>query len=612
MTQAPALDLLQTMPQSMVMVSSSAFMAQRSKGFLQRAYEHRTVIAVSLAFLSVCCSLSGWILASDFKQAEDVVKLIAEVAGGFAPSASLETGGPSHVMITLGRVFGLSTTICSAILIGIATMGQTLSAFWTRHVRRGHAIVVGETPMAERIVRIFRAKGLYTVHVVTKTRATNAPFEAAKITGFGLDDLVMQAGLAKAATVVVDTGNDAATLSIGRSIWSHLDGHSNHLQRIALRIADPLLADATTAVMLPTTSGQPPRPQLFDENQIMAQAQLRQLPLFRIAGALRQDRVHALILGFGDLGEKLLDQVMLTSVAGKLGAPMVTIADRAAPQTEARFRARRPGVAASLEIDFITLEVGLDPLDDGDPPAGLSQLLSRGKRHPYTCVFIALPTDSHTLQAAQLLQRLRERHGLLAVPLILGSRSADDWPQRNPVPWDEAKPGEGTLTMSLSDVDLAEILLLPETRDRLARLLHETYRKGPAASGPAAVAWENLPETYRRATLRAADHVPAKLWTIGLTPERSSQILSPQDSAKLEALLQAGENDPHLHDLARVEHERWMVERKLDGWRHGATRDNQRLIHPLLVPWEILQKSPAEVKKDSDQVLAALKQMLGR
>ncbi len=596
----------------MFMVSSSAFMAQRSKGFLQRAYEHRTVIAVTLAFLSICCSLIGWIAASEFKQVEDLVKLLAEVAGGFAPSASLETGGPSNAMITLGRAFGLATTICSAILIGIATMGQTLSAFWTRHFRRDHAIVVGETPLAERIVRIFRAKGIYTVHVVAKVRAANAPFEAEKITGFGLDDLVEQAGLAKAATIVVDTGADASTLYVGRAIWSHLDGRLHRLKRLALRIADPLLADATTTAMLPTSDAQAPRPQLFDENHIMAQAQLLQLPLFRIAGALKQDRVHALILGFGDLGEKLLDQVMLTSVAGKLGPPMVTVADRAAAATEVRFRARRPGVAASLDIDFVCLDVGVDPLDDGDPPKGLAQLVKRGATHPYTCVFIALPTDSDTLQAAQLMQRLRERHGLLEVPLILGSRSADAWPQANAAVWDEAKPGEGRTTMALCDADLAQYLLEPEQGEKLARLLHETYRKGPAATGAAAVDWQYLPETYRRATLRAADHVPAKLWTLGLNADRGGLQLSPSESAKLEALLQAGENNPLIADLARVEHERWMVERKLDGWRHGPVRDNTLLIHPLLVSWEKLQKSPAEVKKDSDQVLAALKQVVGR
>jgi RyR domain len=534
------------------------------------------------------------------------------VAGGFSPSALLEKEPVANVMITFGRSFGLATTICSAILIGIATMGQTLSAFWTRHFRRDHAIVLGETLLAERIVRIFRAKGIYTVHVVAKVRAANAPFEAEKITGFGLDDLVEQAGLAKAATIVVDTGTDASTLYVGRAIWSHLDGCAHRLQRLALRIADPLLADATTAAMLPTSDSQPPRPRLFDENHIMAQAQLLQLPLFRIAGALKQDRVHALILGFGDLGEKLLDQVMLTSVAGKLGAPMVTVADRAAVQTEARFRARRPGVAASLDIDFVSLDVGVDPMDDGDPPKGLAQLVKRGAAHPYTCVFIALPTDSDTLQAAQLMQRLRERHGLLEVPLILGSRSADAWPQQKAAVWDESKPGDGRTTMSLSDADLAEYLLEPQLREKLARLLHDTYRKGPAASGPAAVEWQHLPETYRRATLRAADHVPAKLWTLGLTVERGGLQLSPSESAKLETLLQAGEDNPLIADLARVEHERWMVERKLDGWRYGPVRDNKLLIHPLLVSWEMLQKSPSEVKKDSDQVLAALKQVVGR
>lgn len=589
---------------------------RRSTGLLQSAYLHRIVLTVMLAFIAITFSLLGWLLHLQFESPRDVVTLVAYVAGSFAPGSSLPESPAPNLLVAVGRGFGLAAAICSALLIGVATMGQTLSAFWTRNFRRGHAIVVGETALAKRVVRILKARGFHTIVVVTHARAPNGPLEADRITGTSLEDLVQYTGLSRASTIVVDADSDAATLSIGHAIWMQLSKNSGGaMERLALRVADPLLADATTEFMLPKTSAEPPRPSLFDENQIMAQTQLRQLPLFRIAGALGQKRVHALIFGFGDLGEKLLDQVMLTSVAGKLAVPAVTVVDRDAETAEARFRARRPGVANTLGIRFVKLDVGREPLEDGAPPKGLSDLLKLGKICPFTAIFVALSEDSQTLRVAQLLRRLRARQGLLLVPLIYSRRAADAWPQDGADHWDEKEPEKGFFAMGLSDDDLAECLLEPESRQKLAKLLHETYRKDAVRKKPSNAPWDVLHDTYRRASFHAADHLPAKLWSLGITPECNTAHgikVSRTDAVKLENLLRKGANNPQVYELARIEHERWMVERKLDGWHYGPERNDSLLIHPLLLPWSSLQKKPIEVKKDSDQVLVTLKQLVGQ
>jgi hypothetical protein len=62
-----------------------------------------------------------------------------------------------------------------------------------------------------------------------------------------------------------------------------------------------------------------------------------------------------------------------------------------------------------------------------------------------------------------------------------------------------------------------------------------------------------------------------------------------------------------LENLARIEHERWMIDRKLDGWSYGRERDNTRRLHPLLVRWEELKKSPEQVSKDVNIVLETLR-----
>jgi hypothetical protein len=130
-------------------------------------------------------------------------------------------------------------------------------------------------------------------------------------------------------------------------------------------------------------------------------------------------------------------------------------------------------------------------------------------------------------------------------------------------------------------------------------------------NSPTTVPWPQLAETYRRANIRAAEHLAAKLWSLGL-PDFTGRlpgagrlpILSPADRAALAAITP---DDPRVQVLAELEHGRWMLDRLLDGWRYGAVRDNAQRIHPLLVPWAQLAHDEAEVAKDRRVVLETLR-----
>lgn len=44
-------------------------------------------------------------------------------------------------------------------------------------------------------------------------------------------------------------------------------------------------------------------------------------------------------------------------------------------------------------------------------------------------------------------------------------------------------------------------------------------------------------------------------------------------------------------------HDRWLANKKTAGWKWGPVRDDDRLIHPCMVPYE--QLPPAEQAKDA-------------
>jgi hypothetical protein len=58
--------------------------------------------------------------------------------------------------------------------------------------------------------------------------------------------------------------------------------------------------------------------------------------------------------------------------------------------------------------------------------------------------------------------------------------------------------------------------------------------------------------------------------------------------------------EEEIQKLARVEHARWMAEKILQGWSYGIPRDNEKKIHPSLLPYD--QLSDEDKGKDIDSV----------
>ena len=416
--------------------------------------------------------------------------------------------------------------------------------------------------------------------------------------------LIEAAGVRRARHLIIACGSDADTIQYAAPLLKSLSQGGQRLHSVALRVADPTLANITSEAIARATAGLP-RPVLFDENLAVARAALAQYPLYEMAAARGQARVHALIIGFGDFGEKLADQVFLTCVAGDLAAPRVTVLDRQGAAKEKSMRALRPGVLEGLSYTIHPFNLGLDGFDD-------EAILKLEKQEPLTAIFVALPSLAESLQAILLLRQTRERSGQLAAPIFYRSRLGESEGGVFATHFDPARPDIGCTPLTLDMARLKADLDDTSERNALARQLHENYVKTSGATGDSAAPWPELADTYRRSNIRAADHVAAKLWSLGIDTQflKSGADLDTDTRSKLHQLLTAASSDARVTTLARLEHERWMIERKLDGSRYGRPKDTAKRIHHLLVPWEQLQKSPAEVEKDVEQVLQALRSLV--
>jgi hypothetical protein len=122
----------------------------------------------------------------------------------------------------------------------------------------------------------------------------------------------------------------------------------------------------------------------------------------------------------------------------------------------------------------------------------------------------------------------------------------------------------------------------------LARELHENWLNKLSdeerANKPHATSWELLRPDYRASNVAQAARIPRVLALVGLRVVEGP-ALAPDVKERLRQTLRE-----HVNVLAEAEHNHWMVERMLNGWRHGRTRDEDKRLHESLIPYAQLPR----------------------
>lgn len=142
---------------------------------------------------------------------------------------------------------------------------------------------------------------------------------------------------------------------------------------------------------------------------------------------------------------------------------------------------------------------------------------------------------------------------------------------------------------STHQIELARQILASYEERRNEQRKSEGMPMLPMTVLEAAATWE------KRSNLSAAMHAPVKLAVMGMR------------------LVDDGDGTEAVHEwpsiIEEMEHNRWMAERLLTGWRFGKP-DNKQKQRLQLVAWSDLPKS--EIKKDEDQKNAIKKFCAGR
>jgi len=479
--------------------------------------------------------------------------------------------------LDIARWLGAIVKLSAFALIAYAFAGQYFVRAFAG-MCRSHIIVVGDTPLARAMVERSKA------HVIHLHHGVDAPQRKGRLIRLPFSDHALQqasAGHASRIVFAMEDQNAALELAIAAAqTWRQA--------QVDVQVSDPWLANRIHCLPGAETV------RAFSEPEIAARDVIRRYPPFLLARDQTQQRLHAVLVGDDDWCETLMAEIILSAGTLVFGTPVITILCRDPAAFEARLTRRYPEIGKAA--DLMVAGYGADA---ASPETDLSAI---GGRAPITAVYVAMEDRSHVLSAALALSEAARKSADFTAPFLVlnGSATALTRPA----------PGSRLEAFALVPFGLREDMaratgLMAHEADVAEKAYHAAYLQFAPQDGDAGKPWDQLREEYRVSNRRAVAHIYAKLFEAGfdLRPWMAvhdvwSELPALAPDEKL------WRDDAEYERLAELEHERWIADRRLSGWSYGTPRDNERRLHPDIVPFARLSKTIQDYDRKFIDLLA--------
>lgn len=347
-----------------------------------------------------------------------------------------------------------------------------------------------------------------------------------------------------------------------------------------------------------------PKPFSLEEMAARSLIQKESQTLLSLAQELKQDRVHVVFFGFDAAAEAVAERVLMSLWSAHFEAPRLTVLTPDPVAAEAGFRARHreafahPGVwvadIAFLPFDWDVASVGGELLDAVEQ--------ARGKP---TAIVVSTGADPGNIHLAIALKRACNHMLRWPAPIFMRETSQSEFSQQY-ARGDETEELDAYLqAFGAHQLNATRQRVIDGSLDQGAAIAHEHYNKGLGKKDAMSMRelqsamkdWGDVLETYRAANRAVSDAAMTKLWDAGW---RAAVKGEKGDSAPT--------IPPELMEaMAKREHDRWMAERLMSGWRPtapGEARNNDLMAHDKLVGWDALGES--DRNNDVVQVRAAM------
>jgi hypothetical protein len=571
-----------------------------------RAASFRWGVLVMLATILVVGGLYSWIeygwseaiyrtvgalsMQDDYYDAKDFVLQATRFAGIALPLVTLLFAFSGALGRSLAQTFNLSAAK-HVVIAGDSAAALTL-ALDCRMRWRDAVILIGQG-LPEDTALSLRRRGVIVLEgdaTQIDTLRTARAQHAAHVVAFEADDT---ANLQIEAAVRRLLGNARRKPPLG----VHVSTRSPMLLREAreMRTAQARRHDGKTPPPID------PKPFSLDEMAARALIQSEAPTLMTLAEKLGHERLHLAFFGFDDAAEAVAARALMSLWSVKFGAPRLTVLTPDPVGAEARFRARHREAFAhpalwSADIAFLPFD-----WDQASVGAELLDLVESQRGKPVGAV-VSTGADPGNIHLSIALKRICN-HGLRwPIPIYMKETSQSEFSQQYAKGDDTVELDAYLQAFGSHQVTATRQKVLDGWLDRGAAIAHEYYNKNLGERDPMRLKelqaamrdWSDVLEAYRSANRAVADSALVKMWDAGFRPAVDKEQ---GDTAPVIA-------EAKIDDMARLEHDRWMAERLMSGWRPAAERNNDLMMHNKLAPWVAMNE--ADRNNDVAQVRAAV------
>ncbi len=533
---------------------------------------------------------------------------------------------PSNWLLMLARLstsllfLVVSSTVILRVLDEIRKLPRQLSL-------KRHRVICGLGAIGLQLLHDLKDRDSKAAVVVIEPDESNPGLEHARalgadvVVGDATRALVLrEARAAHAEEVFAVTGDDGANVELAAELAAVIAKDAkpspDNKTRLHLHIADTQLAVSLQPNVAALHDGGHLAVHVFNVPRNGA-ARLATQRLHDYTPRLPDEVAHFVIVGFGAMGQTLAVQLAQMGHYANLKRPRFTIAD-ADPANFRTFLARYPRFTTwsptpTSPLGIAQFSAKSDSWSDSSGPLPAGLRVEGEHAIQYACcaqfraldsagdegfarelaghfgqggvkpiVFVCGQKDRENFDAAVRLSAQLACQGVADAPMFV-------WLPRQPALAGELAKGARFQPFGECRDAASHDEIVRPLRESLGRVLHEDYERQQAAKSMdyQPQPWAALREEMRESNRQAADHLQVKLAHHDLTAVHKLDAKTP---SKLDL------SNVDMELLARMEHNRWIAERLLAGWRYApepSTKDEKsankaRRLNANLVPWEAL------------------------
>ena len=515
-----------------------------------------------------------------------------------------------HWTLSIARVLAPAVLGYAALKSVAVFFREQITSFLVRF-QKSHVIICGLGDKGLELVKDFRTRQHHVV--VIEPNEENKGLTTARILGAMVvignatePSILHKAKACFAKSLYAFTGDDGTNVQIVLAVFELLHckprGQTKPLNCF-VHVYDTNLASVFSRQPLYAKNQAAITIQIVRTNDISARELLHDFPIdYAMINEKSPKRPHCIIAGFGNMGESVAMQARMGQYAGHNKVRISVVDRQNAEYIESLFLATYPQFKSVADIEFIQ--------DDIESAAFFKQVEQwASEENALTTIVISIHDDTKAFTCAlNCLNRTTGRNIPIHVRLDTNNGLAELLNQNDSK---ENKLSSihpfGMLSTSCS-IDMIENLPI----DSRAIKIHEDYvrkrlakeekkpsneRKTPE-NDPSLYPWDRLSSSLKDSNRWQADHIPVKMRAIGCTIGEKN----PANSARRVLAF----TDKEIELLSIMEHDRWIAERLLAGWKSGE-RAVENMVSPYLKPWEELDQ---EIKQRDRNTVSEIPSLL--